>query len=105
MYVLILPFAISDVLAGYKEDIGYTALENEFGTTIPAGGSLSLVTQAEGSLLKDHDGDDQTDKIQVWAPDPARPGRAQGIGSGPHSGSGRRTRAGAVGKDPGLSPR
>ncbi len=73
MYLLILPFVNSDVLAGYKEDIGYTALANEIGTTIPAGGSLSLVTQAEGALLLDHDGDDKTDKIQVWAPDPTRP--------------------------------
>jgi hypothetical protein len=73
MYVLILLFVNSDVMAGYKDDIGYTALENEFGTTIPAGGSLSLVTQAEGGLLLDHDGDDQTAKIKLWAPDPAHP--------------------------------
>jgi hypothetical protein len=73
LYVFILPFVNSDVFAGYKDDIGYTALQGEFGAATPYGGNLSLVTQVEGPLLRDHDGDDQTDKIQVWAPDPAHP--------------------------------
>lgn len=73
MYVFILPFVNSDAFAGYKDDIGYTALQDEFGSAIPGGSFIPLVTQVEAALLLDHDGDDQTDKIKVWAPDPAHP--------------------------------
>ena len=60
----------SNSLADYKEDIGYTALQAELGASIPDGSSISLVTQAEAATLLDHDGDDQTEMIPVWMPDP-----------------------------------
>jgi len=34
MSVSILPLADSDLFAGYKDDIGYTALQDEFGASI-----------------------------------------------------------------------
>ncbi len=71
IYVFILAFAGSYVFADYKDDIGYTALRNEFGSDVPDGHMLSLVTQAEAAVLLDHDEDDQTDSIEVWAPDPS----------------------------------
>ena len=73
LYIFILSFVNSDVFAGYKDDIGYTALQAEFGLSIPRGENISQVAQAEGALLLDHDGDDQTDKIKAWAPNPAHP--------------------------------
>jgi hypothetical protein len=69
--VFILSFVNPAAFAGYKDDIGYTALRDEFGSSVPQGGNISQVTQAEGSVLLDHDGDDQTGKIKVWAPNPA----------------------------------
>ena len=60
----------SSSFAGYKEDIGYTALQAELGASIPDGSSVSSVTQAEAATLLDHDGDDQTEAISVWMPDP-----------------------------------
>ena len=71
--VFILTFVNSVGLAGYKDDIGYTALLGEYGASVPEGKNISKVTQTEGALLKDHDGNDQTAKIKVWAPDPTHP--------------------------------
>ena len=60
----------STAFAGYKEDIGFTALQAELGATIPDGRSISLVTQCEAESLIDHNGDERTGKISVWMPDP-----------------------------------
>ena len=63
----------SNSLADYQEDIGYTALQAELGGNIPDGSSISSVTQAEAATLLDHDGDDRTEMIPVWMPDPGNP--------------------------------
>jgi len=60
----------SSSFAGYKEDIGYTALQDELGASVPDGGGISSVTQAEAATLLDHDGDGQIEAIRVWMPDP-----------------------------------
>ena len=60
----------SPSFADYKEDIGYTALQDELGASIPDGDGIPSVTQAEAATLLDHDGDDQTEAIRVWMPDP-----------------------------------
>jgi hypothetical protein len=68
---LIYFLVISNSIAGYKDDIGYTALMQKLGPKIPDGSSIPLVMQIEAAVIVDHDGDDQTDKIAVWMPDPA----------------------------------
>jgi len=60
----------STAFAGYKEDIGFTALQGELGTAIPDGSSIRLVMQCEAESLIDNDGDERTVKIPVWMPDP-----------------------------------
>ena len=67
----LLSYAIA--VADYKDDIGYTALRDEFGTAVPDGGDLPMVTQIEAPVMLDHDANGQTAKIKVWAPDPTRP--------------------------------
>ena len=57
--------------AGYKEDIGFTALQAELGATVPDGSGLVMVTQCEAESLIDHEADGRTDKVPVWMPDPA----------------------------------
>jgi hypothetical protein len=61
----------SIAFAGYKEDIGFTALQAELGAATPDGSSLPLVTQCEAESLIDHEADGRTDKVPVWMPDPA----------------------------------
>ncbi len=63
----------SIAVADYKDDIGYTALRDEFGGAVSDGGDLPMVSQIEAPILLDHDGNGQTAKIEVWAPDPTRP--------------------------------
>jgi hypothetical protein len=63
-------FILSDSFADYKEDIGYTALKQKLGPKLADGSSISRVVQVEAAAMVDHDGDDQTEKIAVWMPDP-----------------------------------
>lgn len=60
----------SIAFAGYREDIGFTALQAELGAATPDGSGIPLVTQCESESLLDHDTDDRTGKIPVWMPDP-----------------------------------
>jgi len=73
LYIFIMRFVNPFVLAGYQDDIGFTALQKEYGSAVPRGDNISRVTQVEGALLFDHDGDTQIDKIKVWHPNPAHP--------------------------------
>ena len=70
--IVLFLFFSAQSFAGYKDDIGYTALQNELGPAIADGSSIPLVTQSEAATLLDHDGDAQTKKIAVWMPDPGR---------------------------------
>ena len=63
----------SGALADYKKNVGYTALKNALGSAIPDGSGLSLVTQTEAAAVTDHDGNEDTDPIKVWMPDPGHP--------------------------------
>jgi hypothetical protein len=68
IFFIILIF--TDALADYKDDIGYTALKQKIGSEIPDGSSIPLVMQVEAAVMIDHDGDEQTEKIAVWMPNP-----------------------------------
>ncbi len=68
--LLILISGGSIAFAGYKEDIGFTALQTELGAAIADGSRIPLVTQCEAESLIDHDNDVQTGKILAWMPDP-----------------------------------
>jgi hypothetical protein len=61
------------VLADYKKDIGYSALKSDLGSAVPDGSRLPLVTQTEAAADVDHDGNADTDPIEVWMPDPGHP--------------------------------
>jgi hypothetical protein len=68
IFCVILVF--SDSSADYKDDIGYTALKQKIGSEMPNGSSILLVTQVEAAAIIDHDGNEKTEKIAVWMPDP-----------------------------------
>ncbi len=63
-------YTLSTAHAGYKDDIGYTALKQKLGSKMPDGSGVPMVTQVETAVKVDHDGNDQTEKIAVWMPDP-----------------------------------
>lgn len=61
---------VSIVSADYKDDIGFTRLENEMGTALSDGAGIQA-TIAEASASLDHDNDSETDPVTVWMPDPS----------------------------------
>jgi len=66
-----LNLCIPESFADYKRDIGFATLQADFGSALPDGSTIPLVTQTEAATLIDHDGDEKTAKIKVWMPDPS----------------------------------
>jgi len=67
---IVLLLLAAPLVAGVRDDVGFTRLKSELGDDLPTGKGLSL-GQVESSMAVDHDGDDATPELRSWFPNPA----------------------------------
>jgi len=68
-FLLLLLYFSQPAIAGYKDDIGFTALQAQLGASVPTGSNVPVMHVEAAVSFVDHDNDPATPDYPVYLPD------------------------------------